>query len=260
MKLLSPASANTKTRKSAEKAQEYRIVALALSPATSDGQGKSNCPNSSIGCEDICVGSENVGLASIFKSIAISRQNKSLWLKRDPIGFYRQLSEELETEQRLADRDGTTLVIRPNTFTDLNWFKIFRDFPRAIGYDYSKVYNRVNDPTRPENYTIVPSWTERPKDQRDCLNLLAQGFNCAVCFAEIGPFAGNRALSQKMPKTWSLNGMNVKVLDGDDSDLRFLDERAKPGQPGFAVGLRLKSANNVARQKAIDSGFCQIVK
>lgn len=260
MRLLSPASANTKTRKSQDKAQEYRIVALALSPATSDGHGKTNCPNSSIGCENICVGSDNVGLSAVFKSISLARQAKSLWLKSDPVGFYRQLCDEIETEQRFSDRDGTTLVIRPNTFTDLNWFKLFRDFPRVIGYDYSKVFSRVNDPNRPENYTIVPSWTERPKDQRDCLNLLAQGFNCAVCFAEIGPFAGYRALMQRLPETWSLNGMRVKVIDGDDTDLRFLDERSKPGQTGFAVGLRLKSANNLVRQKAIDSGFCQIVE
>ena len=259
MRLLSPASANTKTRKSQDKAQEYRVVGLALSPADSAG-GKSNCPNASKSCISACVGSDNVGLSAVFKSIGLARQAKTKWLQQDRAGFLKQLIGELQTEQRLADRDGTTLAVRLNTFSDQNFFSVIKEFPEAVFYDYTKVYARVIDPLKPSNYTLCASWTEEQADQTSCLNLLDAGHNVAVVFAEEGNFAGNGALKQKLPARWELGGHRYEVYDGDDTDLRFLDPGATRAGYGRICGLRLKAGNNEARRKAMDSGFCQIVK
>lgn len=262
MRLLSPASANTKTRKSAEKAQEYRVVSLMLSPSDSAG-GKTNCPNATSSCIAACVGGPTVGLAQVFAHINEARKEKTRFLQSDRAGFLKQLMEELTTEQRLADRDGTTLAVRLNTFSDIPWEhkhygEMPQNFPNAVFYDYSKVYSRVL--TSPSNYTLCASWTEEPSDQTSCRNLLEAGHNVAVVFAEEGNFAGNGALRQKLPTRWELGGHRYEVYDGDDTDLRFLDPGATRAGYGRICGLRLKAGNNEARRKAMDSGFCQIVK
>jgi hypothetical protein len=258
MKLLSPASANTKTRKSQDKAREFRIVSLMLSPHDSAG-GKSNCPNAH-DCAAACVGNDLTGLALVFKKIGEARRDKTKWLHSDRPAFMKQLITELEEEQRFAEREGTTLVARLNCFSDLNWFSVIRRFPNMIAYDYSKVYNRLLDPEKPENYFITASWSERKEDQRRCLELLLRGENCAVAFAESGSFTGNRALFQRIPKTWTIGGHSFKTLDGDDSDLRHLDRRAKPGQPGYIVALRLKAGTTAGRNAALQSGFAQLIE
>jgi hypothetical protein len=262
MKLLSPASANTKTRKSAEKAKEYRIVSLMLSPADSAG-GKTNCPNSTPSCEAACVGGPEVGLAQVFQRINESRKEKTRFLHADRAGFLKQLREELTTEQRLADREGTTLAVRLNTFSDIVWEHLHfgnipKHFPAAVFYDYTKLYVRVGN--QPENYVLCASWTENPSDQTSCLNLLQAGHNVAVVFAEPGNFTGNRALSQRLPKRWSLGGHSYEVYDGDDSDLRFLDPGPTRAGFGRICGLRLKSGNSQMRLEAMASGFCQILE
>jgi hypothetical protein len=259
MKLLSPASANTKTRKSAEKAQEYRIVSLMLSPHDSAG-GKTNCANASKSCAAACVGSDSVGLANVFKAIGESRRQKTRWLHADRAGFLKQLREELMAEHRSAERDGVILAARLNCFSDLNWFSLIRDFPDAIFWDYTKIHSRVLDPQRPPNYTLCASYTEIPSDQTSCLNLLQSGHNVAVVFAEPGNFTGNRALQQRLPKRWNLGGHLYEVYDGDDTDLRYLDPGKTSGGFGRICGLRLKSGNTEMRLKAMASGFCQILE
>ena len=260
MKLLSPASANTKTRKSAEKAREYRIVSLMLAPAAS-ANGKTVCSHSSAACEKLCVGGDGIGLAQVFKAISQSRRDKVNWMHSDRVGFMRQLETELETEQRLADRDGTTLVARLNCFSDLNWFSLIRRFPNMLAYDYTKNLSRIVSPDKPANYWLTGSWTENKANQRDCIELLRRGENIAIAFADLsGHFVGNRALYQRLPKTWTLDGTELQVLDGDDSDLRMLDKRAKPGKLGYIIGLRLKSGSSEQRRESIESGFCQLIE
>ena len=260
MKLLSPASANTKTRKSAEKAREYRIVSLMLAPAAS-ANGKTVCSHSTSACERLCVGSDGIGIAQVFKAIGQSRRDKVNWLHSDRAAFMKQLEAELETEQRLADRDGTTLVARLNCFSDLNWFSVIRRFPNMLAYDYTKNLPRIVSPDKPENYWLTGSFTENKKNQRDCIELLRQGENIAIAFADLdGNFVGNRALNQRIPKTWTLDGTSFNCLDGDDTDLRMLDRRAKRGQNGFIVALRLKSGTSEQRRDSIESGFCPILE
>jgi len=260
MKLLSPASANTKTRKSAEKALEYRIVSLMLAPADSAG-GKTVCSHSTSACEKLCVGGDGIGLAQVFQRIGQSRREKTTWYNTDRTAFLKQLESELETEQRLADRDGTILCGRLNCFSDLNWFSLIRRFPDAVFYDYTKNIARITSPEKPENYWLTGSWTEHKANQRECIDLLRRGENIAIAFADLaGHFVGNRALNQRIPKTWTLGGTSFHCLDGDDSDLRMLDRRAKRGQHGFIVALRLKSGTSEQRRESIESGFCQIIE
>ena len=267
MRLLSSASANSKTRKSQDGRPEYRLVSLMLSPDKSAVGYPTNCPNSVPSCVDACVGGEHVGLGSIFRSIAEARQQKTAFLRTDRAAFLRQLKSEIQREQDIADKDGTTLAVRLNCFSDLPWEmpsfgSIPQQFPHASFYDYTKVYSRVGN-TAP-NYHLTASWTELPKHQEDCEGLIERGHNVAVIFGAPGAgYTGPRAYNQPLPKTFAIGGKRRIVFDGDSQDMRFLDWQAgkdNGAKIGRVCGLRLKSANNAMHQRAIANGFAVSVE
>jgi len=104
--------------------------------------------------------------------------------------------------------------------------QMFAEFPHWQFYSYTKVRGKVRQfisGSLPDNYHITYSWNERASFDfvRD---LLWDGVNTAV------PFFDAATLRPTIPKFW--NGETV--IDGDKSDLRFLDPR------GVIVGLSVK--------------------
>jgi len=255
-KLLSDATSNTKTRKSQR--EEFRIVTLSLSPADEAGTGKSNCPNSTQSCRAACVGGPNVGLASVFSLIMKARAEKTRFLQEDRPAFLKQLCSEIASRQRQAENEGAQLVCRLNTFSDLPWEsraygEIPQQFTGVIFYDYTKLHSRVGQ--TPKNYSICASWSENPKHQEACAELLHAGHNVAIPFADIYGGNGPRAYNQQLPKRWNVGGSWFEVYDGDLSDLRFLDPGKTLSGRGRICGLRLKAGSNATRNAAIDAGF-----
>lgn len=263
MRLLSPASASTKTRHSAEGAPSYQIVGLALSPADSAPGLPTNCPNASEGCRAACVGNSGVGLAAVFSGIMEGRVRKTQYLRENRTAFLSQLIDEIETEQRLANRDGQQLACRLNTFSDIPWEtgpygSIPQRFPECRFYDYTKIRKRLG--FVPSNYALCLSWSEDPRQQSACIEALHSGFNVAIAFAQPGGFAGNRALMQRLPKRFNLCGSWFDVFDGDETDLRFLDPGPTRSGKGRICGLRLKAGSTAGRNAAIESGFAVVVE
>lgn len=260
MRLLSSSSANTKTRKSER--PDYRIVSLALSPDRSAPGFQSNCPASSKSCVESCVA--NVGLASIWKSISLARQNKTAFMRLDRVGFLKQLYEELAREQERADEESAILAARLNCYSDLCWFagtlKIVDKFPRAIFWDYTKMKSYCFD--APSNYSFTFSRTELNEDS--CIEVIERGTNVAVVFGEPGVgFTGPRAYAQRIPRTYAIGGKPRLTYDADQSDLRFLDWHAGQGNQariGRVAALRLKASNNDAHQASLASGFAVTVE
>lgn len=257
MTLLSESSGNTKLRKS-ERA-EYRIKGLALSPGSA-----LICPHATDSCRISCVGGKNVGLAVALPSIHDARQRKTEFYLRDRKGFLQQLRSEISQEQQLSENDGEQLVLRLNTYSDLDFSEVAADFPHVIFYDYSKLHYRwmrVQRGDWPQNYHVTFSWSENPRHQESCARILAEGGNVAIAFANPGRgFCGHGAYRQVIPGFWNVGGVRYPVHDGDNTDLRFLDPTSAdwrnpvPGN-GWIIGLRLKSANDPARRQAMESGF-----
>ena len=255
-KLLSDATSNTKTRKSQR--EEFRIVTLSLSPADEAGTGKSNCPNSTQSCRAACVGGPNVGLASVFSLIMKARAEKTRFLQEDRPAFLKQLCSEIASRQRQAENEGAQLVCRLNAFSDLPWEsraygEIPQQFTGVIFYDYTKLHSRVGQ--TPKNYSLCASWSENPKHQDACVELLLAGHNVAVPFASSNGGTGWKAYDQALPQWCELRGHRFNVLDGDISDLRFTDRGPSRSGRGNVIGLRLKAGSNATRAAAIDAGF-----
>jgi hypothetical protein len=145
---------------------------------------------------------------------------------------------EIERLRRKAERKGVRLAVRLNGTSDLAWERIapqlFTIFPTVQFYDYTKGIERmlrfVNARSCgpvgawPANYDLTFSRSE--DNESDCRRVLDAGGRVAVVFDVI-------------PPTY----YQLPVVDGDASDLRFLD-------PSLPIGLVAKG-----RAKRDRSGF-----
>jgi hypothetical protein len=159
--------------------------------------------------------------------------------------FMRVLVSELERAKRLADTVGLTLVVRLNGTSDVRfesipceragvtYSHIFAAFDAIQFYDYTKIPNRrISDIP---NYTLTFSYSHRPEFARivaAAVRHYGERVNFAAVFAKALPahFLGRR------------------VIDGDASDLRFLDRR------GVVVGLVAKGRARRDRSGFVVSG------
>ncbi len=262
MRLLTPASYQTKLSKSENNQTEYAVYSLSLSPADYAGTGKSNCPGSTSACESACVGGDGIGMAKIWQSVMDARIRKTRYLQDDRQGFLEQLNAEIVAARIKEESEGRTLAIRLNAFSDIPWEhraygEIPQRHPDVVFYDYTAILSRI--PLA--NYTLSYSW--KGTNGAGCIELLDSGYNVSVCFAERGNFAGNGALRQRLPKRYRLPGSGhaFEVFDGDSSDLRMLDPGPTSSGFGRICGLRLKSGTTEQRDRAIadPSGFVQVI-
>ncbi len=214
----------------------YLTYILFMSPFTANSKGINVCSHATAGCAASClVGS---GFGGMYTNVAEGRKNKTEYFLQNRKGFLEQLDFEIGRAIRL-NAGKAIVTIRLNGTSDLPFEKfkvrdnknLFELYPNVQFYDYTKNYLRF-DKVLPSNYHLTFSKSE--SNGTKAMEILERGFNVAMVF-------------DKTPKEY--NGF--KVVDGDESDLRFLDEK------GVIVGLRYKKmtgkgANN---QEAFDSGF-----
>jgi hypothetical protein len=136
-----------------------------------------------------------------------------------------RLQLEIRNAIRNAKKHGLTPVFRLNGTSDIRWEtipvsvkgivydNIMLAFPTVQFYDYTKIPNRRN---LPKNYHLTFSLAESNEDNAKIA--LANGLNVAAVFRK------------KLPATY----LGKPVVDGDASDLRFLDAK------GVIVGLKAK--------------------
>ena len=229
---------NTKTAKG--EASGYLTGILHLAPGNL--AGVQVCPKASAGCLAACLNTAGRGR---FDKIQKARINKTRWLFDDRKGFMAALVKSIEATIRKAEREGMTPCIRLNGTSDLPWekFKCERDgieypnpmeaFPNVQFYDYTKIAARALKWARgdmPGNYHVTFSASESNDDKARMVALA--GGNVAVVF-------------DRLPTVYHCR----KVVDGDNSDLRFLDP------VGVVVGLKAKGD-----AKKDQSGFVKRVE
>jgi hypothetical protein len=165
--------------------------------------------------------------------IAAARIARAVAFKEHRDWFAASLVYELGRITRKADAEGYRVAVRLNVVSDVMWerelpplFWLFRD---VQFYDYTKHAKRVFrflGGELPPNYSLTFSLSENT--EADARTVLECGGNVAVVYRG------------GLPKDW----FGFPVLDGDETDLRFLDP------PGVVVGLRAKGT-----AKGDTSGF-----
>lgn len=226
--LLSKGSTNAKLAKN-EKFGYKDSYILYLSPFTQNSEGINVCPHASPECIQLCLNTAGLG---IFSNVQAARIAKTDYLLTSRAAFLSQLWSELERINKKAGKAFVRIPVRLNGTSDLDWFNLFKIIGKDLTslesiqfYDYTKVFSRL-EKYAGTNYHLTFSRSE--KNETDALKALQAGYNVAVVFRK------------SLPDTW--NG--YEVINGDESDLRFLD------RPNVVVGLIAKGK----ARKAV-SGF-----
>lgn len=224
-KLLS-VEADAKTTKGSSKG--YLTGILYLAPSTESGMGVDLCPMASDECRKACL--YGAGMAGVFPSIKRARIDKTVRYLENRKGFMAELASDIEALVTAAKKRGMTPAVRVNGTSDQPKLalELAKRFPTVQFYDYTK----ISQPWKRTRANYHLTFSHSGTNLEDCLKALEHGVNVAVVFAG------------GLPETW--NG--YRVVDGDQSDLRFLDPQ------GVIVGLKAKGS----ARKMETGGFVQI--
>ena len=205
----------------------YLTGILYLAPANEAGFGNL-CPNASAGCLASCLYTAGRGAMSNVKQ---ARIRKTRLFFTDKAKFLETIFQDISNLIKNGAKEEKKVCVRLNGTSDVPWERlgIFDKFSDVQFYDYTKSASRAVDfalGKLPKNYHLTFSRSE--SNETSALNVLANGGNVAAVFGG------------KLPEKW--NG--YKVIDGDESDLRFNDEK------NVVVGLKAKG-----KGKKDSSGF-----
>lgn len=220
---------NTKIAKGESKG--YRTFGIHLAPHKLSG--KNVCPNASKGCAAACL---NVSGQGYYKRVQDARLKKTLFFLNQKDEFLNQLFVDITTAIRRSKKNNMIPCFRLNLTSDLAWESIkingkslMEHFPTVQFYDYCKSPKRMLNFLKgnfPKNYHLTFSRSE--SNETHCNIIMACGGNVAMVFRKT------------LPKSYK----GKVVIDGDETDLRFLDPK------GVIVGL---VAKGVGRKD--ESGF-----
>jgi hypothetical protein len=219
------------------KSQKFKYLSEILHLAPANIGGVNICPNASPVCIDLCLNTSGRGQMN---TVQKSRLNKKFYFLADRLKFLNHLDHEIKLSYARAKRKGFKYTVRLNGTSDLpferykleNGLNLMDNNPQVQFIDYTKVTNRLDKKNKiPKNYSLTYSQAEN--NLKDVKQILKTKYNIATVFRK------------KLPKKW----LGRKVIDGDLSDLRHLEDGKK-----IIVGL-------IAKGKAIKNfnGFVQDV-
>ena len=202
----------------------YLSSVLHLAPANLSG--KEVCAKRTPGCTAACL--NTAGRGGIFKKgettnvIQQARIRKTKAFFENRPAFLLELLVEIRKTIKKAEKQGFIPVFRLNGTSDLAWEKyevqdnknIFQMFPDVQFYDYTKINNRKV--SHIPNYHLT--FSKADGNDMDVRIALSNGMNVAVVFRK------------ELPDTY----LGRKVINGDETDLRFLDPK------NVIVGLKAK--------------------
>ena len=200
-----------------EKGTKMGWLTLGLSLAPANLSGSNLCPHASAGCKAACLFTAGHGRFDGVKNARLERTRHFLTARTE---FLAQLIAEIKKGEKSAAKKGLKLAVRLNVMSDLPWHNLIdmESFPNVQFYDYTPNVKRALQWAAgelPANYHITFS---RKEDNSEAVALaVAAGVNVATVFDAVPAEYADRP-----------------VVDGDVSDLRFLDKR------GVIVGLKAK--------------------
>lgn len=231
----------TKSNAKIEKSIQLGYITEGLHLAPYDLSGYQVCQFASAGCAAACLNTAGRGR---MQNVQDARIRKTRLFFRMRTAFLYALFDEVQQSVNRAEKKGLKACFRLNLTSDLPWEKfrisvngsdpknIFEAFPQVQFYDYTKSAPRMQQfltfADWPKNYHLTFSRSE--SNAKDVQSVLKHGGNVAAVFRD------------KLPKTWQ----GFEVINGDEHDLRFLDEQnvvvglvekglAKKDSTGFVI-------------------------
>jgi hypothetical protein len=207
------------------KAYQYNELVYGLYLAPAKLSGYEVCPMRSNECTELCLNGS--GMSVIHEDhVNYSRIKKTKLFFEHREFFMDWLIAEIETVRKKAEKLGYRFSIRLNNTSDISpeSFYINKDgksvnilqlYPNVQFYDYTKVPKRIELTQKYPNYDITFSYSGFNMDT--CIKMLSNGIRVAMVFKNV-------------PETF----MGFKVIDGDEYDMRYLD------QNNVIVGLKYK--------------------
>lgn len=242
-RLLTPG--NPKVMKGTKKG--FMTFILHLAPA--DLSGYEVCAMRSKGCTKACLNTAGRGgmaagrgplthddvASGVVNTIQAARIRRTKRFFEDRQGFMTDLVWDIRKACRWAAKHGLEPVFRLNGTSDLRWEtvgiaseggkRVFDVFPQVQFYDYTKLPNRRNVPS---NYDLTFSYADGNAETAE--RMLRGGMRVAVVFRDVATV--RRYMAEGISDL--RDGFLAIVIDGDDSDLRFLEPK------GVVVGLYAK--------------------
>jgi hypothetical protein len=203
----------------------YVTKGIHLAPANLSGYEV--CNWRSKGCTIACLNTAGRGQ---MQNTQDSRIKKTKLFFESRFDFLAKLSKEITSTIKSASKKGMMAVFRPNLTSDIAWediinedgVTIFEKHSKTQFYDYTKSFKRMQaflNGELPSNYHLTFSCSET--NGATAQVVLSMGGNVAVVFRN------------QLPDTWK----GVEVINGDKSDLRFLDTVQGVRRSGVVVGL-----------------------
>lgn len=233
-KLLGVGKQNAKLKKD----QRYLTAFLAMTPYKIKGMGNV-CAYATVSCSTNCLHESGMSLGNWAAKALIFRgrlARRLLYFKQPDVFMY-MYHREIRLLQKKAEKLGVKLAVRLNLLSDIDWYKkhpeMIINYPDVQFYDYTKDIKKMERflaGQYAKNYHLTFSRSEI--NEENCINVLRRRGNVAVVFDTKYSVKGKRPL----PKKWR----RFKVVDGDESDLRFLDKVSSRAKRGVVIGLRAK--------------------
>ena len=191
------------------KGQQYGYITAILYLAPSINSGFNVCPQASQGCKSACLYTSGHGR---FDNVKQGRINKTRWYIQERESFLIQLKKEIKNFVNNCKKKNFIPCIRLNGTSDISWenMGILQEFPQVQFYDYTKVFKRMEMYCKgqmPSNYHLTYSLNEDNKEL--AFEVLKMKGNISAVFRKY------------LPTEYE----GYQVVNGDESDLRFLDKK-----------------------------------
>ena len=191
------------------KGQKYGYKTAILYLAPSINSGFNVCPQASQGCKSACLYTSGHGR---FDNVKQGRINKTRWYIQERESFLIQLKREITNHVNNCKKKNFIPCIRLNGTSDISWenMGILQEFPTVQFYDYTKVFKRMKmycNGQLPSNYHLTYSLNEDNKEL--AFEVLKMKGNISAVFRNY------------LPTKYE----GYQVVNGDESDLRFLDKK-----------------------------------
>lgn len=200
------------------------------------------CPLADLAaCSDPCLNTAGRGR---FTNVQIARAQKTHRYWSDRAAFMAELVDDLERFVRYCSKAGRKPACRLNGTSDIQFevahpcnrdgiaFKsIFEAFPEVQFYDYTKVYKRAYR-SLPANYSLTLSYSAANPAYADAIVKAHVETGAIVAVV----FRTKEMRDSLLGLRSYFNGTPSRVIDGDETDMRFLDPK------GSVVGLFAKGS------------------